>query len=199
MLGLSCNTLDLRCVQGLSCPAAYGILVPWPGIKPASFALEGGFLATGPPGKSPKGNTNYKIRHLMQPIKTIFCSIINFLPRSRYFTMSNKSIHEWESKLKGNTGPYCQISPPYFTLSGLSCHSKSPPYPPSYPPISHLQNLFCTPPPVPGSLSQFTDSLGFAVVSDPLPASLLCSWPQTPKPEQPLYSLSTHSQTVKYS
>ena len=36
----------------LICPAACGILVPWPGIEPASPALEGRFLATGPPGKS---------------------------------------------------------------------------------------------------------------------------------------------------
>ena len=138
--------------QWLSCPAACGILVPWPGIEPASFAMEGGFLTTGPPGKSPKGNIKYEMRHFMQPIKTIFCSIINFLPRSRYFTMSNKSTREWESKLKGNTGPYCQISHQYFTLSGLSCHSKSPPYTASYTPISHLQNLLCPTPPVPGSL-----------------------------------------------
>ena len=39
-------------VHGLSCPVACGILVPQPGIKPASPALEGGFLTTGPPGKS---------------------------------------------------------------------------------------------------------------------------------------------------
>ena len=31
---------------------ACGILVPRPGIEPASSALEGGFLTTGPPGKS---------------------------------------------------------------------------------------------------------------------------------------------------
>ena len=37
---------------GLSCPTACGILVPQPGIEPASRALEGGFLTTGPPGKS---------------------------------------------------------------------------------------------------------------------------------------------------
>ena len=36
----------------LSCPAACGILVPQPGIELASPALEGGFLSTGPPGKS---------------------------------------------------------------------------------------------------------------------------------------------------
>ena len=37
---------------GLSCPIACGILVPLPGIKPLSPALEGGFLTIGPPGKS---------------------------------------------------------------------------------------------------------------------------------------------------
>ena len=34
------------------CLEAYGILVPQPGIKLESPALEGRFLATGPPGKS---------------------------------------------------------------------------------------------------------------------------------------------------
>ena len=38
---------------GLSCPAACGLLVPRPGIKPTSPALEGGLLTTGRPGKSP--------------------------------------------------------------------------------------------------------------------------------------------------
>ena len=38
---------------GLCCPAACGILVPRPGIEPASPAWEGGFLTTGPPGKPP--------------------------------------------------------------------------------------------------------------------------------------------------
>ena len=38
--------------HGLICPAACGILVPRPGIEPASSALEGGFLAAGPLGKS---------------------------------------------------------------------------------------------------------------------------------------------------
>ena len=36
----------------LSCPVAYGILVPRPGIELTSLALEGGFLSTGPPGMS---------------------------------------------------------------------------------------------------------------------------------------------------
>ena len=39
--------------HGLSCPEACRILVPRPGIEPTFPALEGGFLTTGPPGKSP--------------------------------------------------------------------------------------------------------------------------------------------------
>ena len=35
----------------LSCPNPCGILVPWSGAEPQSPALEGGFLATEPPGK----------------------------------------------------------------------------------------------------------------------------------------------------
>ena len=35
--------------HGLSCSAACGILVPRPGIKPTSPALQGRFLTTGPP------------------------------------------------------------------------------------------------------------------------------------------------------
>ena len=37
---------------GLSGPKACGILVPLPSIEPASLVLEGGFLTTGPPGRS---------------------------------------------------------------------------------------------------------------------------------------------------
>ena len=43
---------------GLSCSEAGGILVPRPGIEPLSPALQGGFLTTGPPGKSPKFTLN---------------------------------------------------------------------------------------------------------------------------------------------
>ena len=58
---LCCSTgfLWLWCVGflvvmcGLSCPAGCRILVPRPGAKPpTSPALQGGFLTTGPPGKS---------------------------------------------------------------------------------------------------------------------------------------------------
>ena len=47
--GLHC----LHPVCGLSCPTTCGILVPHPGIEPMAPALEGGFLTTGPSGKSP--------------------------------------------------------------------------------------------------------------------------------------------------
>ena len=51
----SCGTwASLVVARGLSCPAAGGSLVSQPGIKPKSPALEGGFLITGPPGKSPQ-------------------------------------------------------------------------------------------------------------------------------------------------
>ena len=40
--------------HGLSCSEAWGILVSRPGMDPVSPALAGGFLITGPPGKSPQ-------------------------------------------------------------------------------------------------------------------------------------------------
>ena len=55
----SCGAQDPECAfsvvvaRGLCCPMAGGILVPRPGIEPTFPALEGGFLNTGPPGKSP--------------------------------------------------------------------------------------------------------------------------------------------------
>ena len=55
----SCGTRALEHVdsvvvaRGLGCPMACGMLVPQPGIKPMSPALESRFLTTGPPGKSP--------------------------------------------------------------------------------------------------------------------------------------------------
>ena len=69
MSGLSCST-HFCCVtrdlslwrvdsvvvaSGLSCSVAYGILVPRPGMEPVSLAVEGGFLTTGPRGKSQVG------------------------------------------------------------------------------------------------------------------------------------------------
>ena len=47
-----CTTAARVVAHGLSCCPARGVLLPGPGIKPTSSALEGGFLTTGPPGKS---------------------------------------------------------------------------------------------------------------------------------------------------
>ena len=63
--GVSCGTWTLLCITwglllwltdslvvlGLSGPAGCGVLVPGSGIEPQSAAMQGGFLATGPPGK----------------------------------------------------------------------------------------------------------------------------------------------------
>ena len=53
VLGFHCGA-QARLVAAcrLSCPAAYGISVPQPGIQPTSPALEGRFLTTRLPGKS---------------------------------------------------------------------------------------------------------------------------------------------------
>ena len=46
------STDSVVTVHRLSCPVAYGILVPWPGIQSMSPASVGGFLSTGSPAKS---------------------------------------------------------------------------------------------------------------------------------------------------
>ena len=50
LLGGAGFSLVAVCV--ISCSEACGILVPRAGIEPVSPALGGGFLATGPPGKT---------------------------------------------------------------------------------------------------------------------------------------------------
>ena len=50
--GLGSRVGSVAVALRLSYPLACGILAPQPGIKPASPALQGGFL-TVPPGKSP--------------------------------------------------------------------------------------------------------------------------------------------------
>ena len=49
---LLCYADSLVAANRLSCPGTCGILVPWPGVEPASSAFQGGFITTGPPGKS---------------------------------------------------------------------------------------------------------------------------------------------------
>jgi len=48
----SCGTQAQWFRRRLSCFEACGILVPQAGLEPESPALQGGFLTTGPPGKS---------------------------------------------------------------------------------------------------------------------------------------------------
>ena len=52
MRGLPLWLTDSLAVLGLRGPAGCGVLVPGSGIEPQSPALEGGFLTTGPPGRS---------------------------------------------------------------------------------------------------------------------------------------------------
>ena len=50
-----CSARDsLVAVHGLSFSTTCGIFVPQLGIEPVSLALQGGFLTSGPPGKSLK-------------------------------------------------------------------------------------------------------------------------------------------------
>ena len=54
LLSFCCAVGSAVMALGLSgCPAAYGISVPQPGIKPPSPALKGRFMTTGPPGRFP--------------------------------------------------------------------------------------------------------------------------------------------------
>jgi len=48
------HTVSVVATLRLSCSIACEILVPWPGIEPVTAALQGGFLTTGPPRKSPE-------------------------------------------------------------------------------------------------------------------------------------------------
>ena len=70
---------------GLRCPAACGILVPRPGIEPTSPVLEGGFLTTGPPGKS-QHLISYKVPEQLKK-KNHFCLLNTALgkPRNQKF------------------------------------------------------------------------------------------------------------------
>ena len=50
--GLQIVRASAAAVHEPSCSEACGVLVPLPGIKPESAALQGKFLTAGPPGKS---------------------------------------------------------------------------------------------------------------------------------------------------
>ena len=54
-------------VNKLSCPMECGILVPRPGIEPASPALAGKFLTMGPPEKSLSRNFDGSLTRDSEP------------------------------------------------------------------------------------------------------------------------------------
>ena len=58
-ISFGCTGLHCRMQTLFSCPSAYGVLVPQPGIKPAFLVLEGTFLTPGPQGKSPGNLLKY--------------------------------------------------------------------------------------------------------------------------------------------
>ena len=113
---------------GLNCPAACGILVPWPGTEPTSRALEGGFLTSGLPGKFPQK------RNLNQPVW-------NFLVINNE-VMSHRFLPDRKGNLHGKTfafpsppkdlGPKQTINQSFFLLSvslSLSWLTTSLPHP----------------------------------------------------------------------
>ena len=63
VLSLHCGLrVSLLVTHRLSCPVAYVILVPWPGLEPTFPTLGGRFSTTGPPGKSLKAPLENKGR-----------------------------------------------------------------------------------------------------------------------------------------
>ena len=104
-LGFSLQDLSLWCVDslvvvhGLSCSIARGLLVLQPGIEPVSLASQGGFLTTGPPGKSSLLLSTY--------INRYFWSAYNFYLNSHpankgnmFYTFQFVTFLFWESKYK---------------------------------------------------------------------------------------------------
>ena len=63
--------LSLVVVQGFSGPVACGILVPRPGIEPASLTVRGRASTTGPPGNSP--NTLLLCLYEMMDVRWTYC------------------------------------------------------------------------------------------------------------------------------
>ena len=96
----------------LSCPKAYGILSPGPGMEPASSALEGRFLTTGPPRKM---SLTYI---LVQNISTLVWQQngLNYLP-SKYLNFFLKNLSEhWPPVARGapfrlwGTASHCSLA-----------------------------------------------------------------------------------------
>ena len=64
--------------QGLSCPVACGILVPWSGIEHTSSTSQGRFSTTLPPGKS-HNQFLYLIHFILWRVKCVFSWSFNCL------------------------------------------------------------------------------------------------------------------------
>ena len=62
--------------QSAWAPVACGILVPQLGLEPLSAALQGRFLTTRPPGKSPNAKILYKI--LASQMQQYILLLINY-------------------------------------------------------------------------------------------------------------------------
>ena len=93
--------LSLQCMGSLvadhrhSCSTACGILVPWPGMKPTYPALQGEFLNTELPGKSPA------VWFWLTYIN--FLSMVSYLYWWREQYQSHKSINKTMNNNIGNT------------------------------------------------------------------------------------------------
>ena len=79
--------------HGLSCSEVCRIVVPWPGIEPTSPALQGGFLTTEPPGKSPR-------KHFLKTF-LLHCS-------SQPFVLGNNN--NLENQIASNNFNYIKLS-----------------------------------------------------------------------------------------
>ena len=92
-------------MRGLSCSIACGVLVPWPGIKPMSPALEGGFLAAGPLEKS--WTCTFPICMSLMITKKVFKKVFltsRSLKYSPIFTLNSclkkNYLYAWTNSLK---------------------------------------------------------------------------------------------------
>ena len=83
VLGLSCDMWN-------PCYRARGILVPRPGIKLAYPALEGGFLTTGPPGRS-QGHSSVNLRFEERCYVLPFSVIVEMHTCGELHTLSPKA------------------------------------------------------------------------------------------------------------
>ena len=95
--------------HGLSCPAACGILVPWPGFKPVSPGLQDQFLTTGPPGKSPWQS--------FLKVKFVLCYSSALKPPVIFFLTPFYSVKAWNAAL---TPPTTSLAAPLASPTALA-------------------------------------------------------------------------------